>query len=276
MARRPESDGCVTITKTSLDKKPPRHWRCALAAWSVRSFVLLGLLRPFAAHATFIDCRAAAQVAEQEVGLPAGLLFAIGEVETGRQNVSTGQIEPWSWSTNMAGVSHYFGSETEAIDWTAMQLALGQRSIDVGCFQINLMHHPEAFITLEEAFDPLANARYAARFLLSLYRRSANWQVATAQYHSADPSRGGPYGARVFALLAGAMLPVASLTEVGYAARFERVMMPAGPAVYGIQVLVPGWRRASAPGVQPIMQRMGTPTRTARGLPRVFTPGMAN
>jgi len=267
----------VSITYKSRKKRLyPNGLRRAVLAWSARSLVLLGLLSPSVTHAAWTDCRAAAQVAEQEVGLPPGLLFAIGEVETGRQNLITGQVEPWSWSTNMAGASHYFGSETEAIDWTAMQLALGQRSIDVGCFQINLMHHPDAFITLEEAFDPLANARYAAHFLWSLYRRSANWQVATAQYHSADPARGGPYGARVFAVLAGGMLPVGSLTEVGYAARFERVLMPAGPAVYGIQVLVPGWRRAgaSAPVASPIMQRMGTPTRTARGLPRVFTPGM--
>jgi len=252
--------------------------RRRLLAWSMGGLVFMGLFSPLVAQAGFVDCRAAAQVAEQEVGLPSGLLFAIGEVETGRQNVTTGQVEPWSWSTNMAGASHYFGSEAEAIDWTAMQLALGQRSIDVGCLQINLMHHPEAFLTLEEAFDPLSNARYAAHFLMSLYRRSASWQVATAQYHSADPARGGPYGARVFALLNGAVLPVGALTEVGYAARFERVMMPSGPAVYGIQVLIPGWRRAelSAPVVRPIMQRMATPTRTARGLPRVFSPGMGN
>ncbi len=183
----------------------------------------------------------------------------------------------------MSGASHYFASEMAAIDWTAIQLALGQRSIDVGCFQINLMHHPDAFATLEEAFDTLANARYAAHFLRSLYRRSGNWQVATAQYHSADPARGGPYGERVFAILAGAMLPVGSLGEVGYAARFERVLLPAGPTVFGIQVLVPGWRRTGTTNPPattslgaPVTLRVVTPSRTARGLPRVFSPGMAS
>jgi hypothetical protein len=136
------------------------------------------------------------------------------------------------------------------------------------------MHHPQAFATLEEAFDTMANARYAARFLVSLYRRAGNWQVATAQYHSADPARGWPYGNRVFALLAGAELPLDSLAAVGYAARFERVLVPSGPAAYGIQVLVPGWRRAEE--AAPVMLRMGTPPRSAGGLPRVFSPGLGN
>jgi hypothetical protein len=235
------------------------------------------LLWPDAGHATGLDCRTAAQVAEQESGLPAGLLYAIGKVETGRPDFASGRVEPWAWSTNMAGASHYFDTEPAAIDWTALQLALGQRSIDVGCFQINLMHHPDAFATLEQAFDSLENARYAARFLLSLYRRSGSWQVATAQYHSADPSRGGPYGDRVFALLAGAELPVSALNAVGYAARFERVLVPAGPAAFGIQVLVPGWRRfGAAEAAAPTMRRVDARGRTRARLPRVFTPGADN
>ena len=46
--------------------------------------------------------------------------------------------------------------------------AQGVRSIDIGCMQVNLMHHPNAFATLDAAFDPLANALYAARFLTEL------------------------------------------------------------------------------------------------------------
>ena len=43
------------------------------------------------------------------------------------------------------------------------------RSIDIGCAQVNLMHHPDAFASLEQAFDPMANADYAARFLKQLH-----------------------------------------------------------------------------------------------------------
>jgi hypothetical protein len=244
----------------------------------VRLLVLLSVLGPLRAWGEPIDCRAAAQAAEQEMALPPGLLYAIGRVETGRPNLETGQVEPWSWSTNMAGISHYFASEPDAIDWTALQLALGQRSIDVGCFQINLLHHPQAFATLEEAFDPLTNARYAARFLKLLYQRTSNWQMAVAQYHSADPMRGGSYGSRVFALLTAGDWPVSIAIRPGIANGlpladgFERVLIPAGPALYGIQVLVPGWRRLDSPLRGAVMQRVQSPAHTPRRLPRVFTP----
>jgi hypothetical protein len=34
----------------------------------------------------------------------------------------------------------------------------GVRSIDIGCMQINLVHHPDAFGSLEAGFDPITNA----------------------------------------------------------------------------------------------------------------------
>ena len=38
--------------------------------------------------------------------------------------------------------------------------------------QVNLMHHPNAFADLDEAFDPAANARYAVTFLSALYQQT--------------------------------------------------------------------------------------------------------
>jgi hypothetical protein len=73
------------------------------------------------------------------------------------------------------------------------------QSIDVGCFQINLLHHPKAFTSIGEALDPSSNARYAGQFLTSLYARTGNWSDAVASYHSAQPERGNAYRARVFA-----------------------------------------------------------------------------
>ena len=100
------------------------------------------------------DCRSAAQAFEQSADLPPGLLLAIGQVESGRTDPITGRTDPWPWSTNHAGEGHYFASAQEAIAWTAVQLATGNRSIDVGCFQVNLYYHPDAFASLAEAFDP--------------------------------------------------------------------------------------------------------------------------
>ena len=75
--------------------------------------------------------------------------------------------------------------------------ARGLASIDIGCMQINLRHHPAAFPTLEEAFDPLANVRYGARFLSQLYAAHGEWPAAIARYHSGDPVSGQDYARRV-------------------------------------------------------------------------------
>ena len=78
--------------------------------------------------------------------------------------------------------------------------ARGVQSIDVGCMQVNLMHHPAAFASLEQAFDPAANAAYAARFLTALYADTRDWTRATAFYHSQTPERGELYQKRVAAV----------------------------------------------------------------------------
>jgi soluble lytic murein transglycosylase-like protein len=65
--------------------------------------------------------------------------------------------------------------------------------------QVNLMHHPNAFVTLDQAFDPTANAQYAARFLNTLYGTNGSWLQATAAYHSQTPAIGAEYQQRVMA-----------------------------------------------------------------------------
>jgi len=72
--------------------------------------------------------------------------------------------------------------------------------IDVGCMQVNLYHHPDAFDSLESAFDPVTNATYAARFLKSLRGAQGSWAYAVGQYHNSDwRARGQPYWRKVYA-----------------------------------------------------------------------------
>lgn len=142
-------------------------------------------------------CRRAAVSAEQEQGLPPGLLLAIGQQESGRWNAASGAVEPWPYAANAAGEGHLFPSRSDAIGYVTDRLRSGIRSIDVGCFQINLHHHPTAFASLEEAFDPDANARYAAHFLKALYAEAGSWEAAVGRYHSATPGLGDTYRAAV-------------------------------------------------------------------------------
>lgn len=142
-------------------------------------------------------CRAAISRAEGEAGIPAGLLQAIGQVESGRRNPETGSRGPWPWTLNAEGRGHFFPSRDAAIAALREMQGRGVRVIDVGCMQINLHHHPRAFASVEDAFDPERNARYAARFLGELFTARPDWMTAAGHYHSHTPDLAEAYRARI-------------------------------------------------------------------------------
>ena len=134
----------------------------------------------------------------QPRAMPATLLPAISRVESGRRDPATGRVRAWPWTINVEGVGSFFDSKEDVIAAVRMFQAKGVRSIDVGCMQVNLLHHPAAFPDLDTAFDPQANAVYAARFLTALYGQTRDWSLATAMYHSQTQERGEDYQRRVF------------------------------------------------------------------------------
>jgi hypothetical protein len=148
---------------------------------------------------TALSCGAAGRAAEQAGGLPANLLVSIGYVESGRADPASGQIAPWPWpwTVNVDGAGYYFDSEQDAAAFARGAEASGASDVDVGCFQISLENHPDAFASLDDAFDPAGNADFAAHFLNQLKTRSGSWEAAIADYHSAVPALGLPYQRRV-------------------------------------------------------------------------------
>jgi soluble lytic murein transglycosylase-like protein len=122
---------------------------------------------------------------------------AISLVESGRPDPEKGANVAWPWTINAEGKGAYFATKAEAVAEVARLRGRGVRSIDVGCMQVNLHHHGEAFASLEEAFDPLANALYAAAFLNQLKEETETWPLAVQRYHSATPEKGQPYQAKV-------------------------------------------------------------------------------
>ena len=147
-------------------------------------------------------CRAGIRAAEANAGIPAHLLMAIGRAESNRADPITGVFHPWPWTINAEGRGSFFPDRAAAIAAVRQLQAQGVRSIDIGCMQINLRHHPNAFASLEEAFDPVANTRYAARFLSELRAELGDWNRASAAYHSRTPEFGSRYQARVAELWA--------------------------------------------------------------------------
>jgi hypothetical protein len=186
-------------------------------------------------------CEQAGSLAEQAGGLPPGLLLAIGRIESGRWDPARGRMTPWPWAINAAGKGQWFDSKDMASGRVLALLAGGTRSIDVGCFQISLLYHPAAFVSLDEAFDPDANARYAARFLLGLHARTGSWEAAVEAYHSAVPALGYAYRQLVFSTWGSAPpLPVAIAARSGTPVRAARREPDPIPVVMaGVQVWTP-------------------------------------
>ena len=146
-------------------------------------------------------CRSAIAAAERSYGVPDRLMQAIGVVESGRAD-ERGGVTAWPWTINVEGVGYVFETKQEAIAAVNEHRARGARSIDVGCMQVNLLHHGDAFGSLEQAFDPGANSRYAAQFLQNLLAQTGSWPRAAAGYHSLTPDIGADYGRKVLAVWA--------------------------------------------------------------------------
>lgn len=144
-----------------------------------------------------LACEAAIAAQEGGSGLPRGLLRAIAHVETGKWDVQLQRSLPWPWAFNAEGTSHLAVNREDAALRVRRLLARGVQSVDVGCMQINLRHHPLAFATVEEGFDPHRNVGYAIRLLHELRRRHGDWPAAIMRYHSGTAQRGEAYARRV-------------------------------------------------------------------------------
>ena len=123
---------------------------------------------------------------EQKYGIPHGLLLGIALTESGKTDQNSKRFIPWPWTINANGKGYRLKSKQEAMQKVKELQDSGIFLIDVGCMQINLVHHSKAFRSLNEAFTPEKNIEYAAKFLVSLYEQKKSWEKATKCYHSAN------------------------------------------------------------------------------------------
>jgi len=146
-------------------------------------------------------CQQQTALQEGRFRIPRNLLHAISLAESGRYNAQTGENIAWPWTVTYGGKGRYFDTLAEAKAEVEIALTEGVQNIDVGCMQVNLMYHPDAFSTLDDAFDPAQNTAYAARFLKSIQAKNRNWGLATGVYHSSTKSKAQKYRRRVFKLM---------------------------------------------------------------------------
>ena len=178
------------------------HSENRTAATFLRTFGLAAFLCVFnalSAHGWSGVCIDTAQRINRAEGLPANLLSSIAITESGRTDPATKAKVAWPWTVTSGGEGQYFPTKAAAIAAVKRLHRAGVENIDVGCMQINLKYHPDAFSSLAEAFEPEVNVRYAARFLKELRGAWNGWSEAVRHYHSADAERGRAYERRVAA-----------------------------------------------------------------------------
>jgi len=149
-------------------------------------------------------CQAAISVAEAKYALPPNVLGSIAKVESGRPIGALNSIAPWPWTIDADGQALFLDSRAASVAWSAQGLKRGVQFLDVGCMQVDLQMHPNAFKTLDQAFDPAANVDYAARFLRALHdAANGDWNVAVGWYHSHTADLAAAYRNRVALVGAG-------------------------------------------------------------------------
>ncbi|MEW5728793.1 MAG: transglycosylase SLT domain-containing protein [Pseudomonadota bacterium] len=150
-----------------------------------------------AAGAKGAACRDEILAAARRHGVPEAVALTVARVESGGDPLAM----------NIQGWPAWAHSATDAVNAVRKLRAAGVTSIDVGCMQINLKHHPTAFPRLEDAFDPKVNVDYGVRFLKRLHAEKRSWGKAIASYHSSDPARQKVYLRTVLSKFSGLSHP---------------------------------------------------------------------
>lgn len=135
---------------------------------------------------------------ENSLKMPRNILRVISTHESGKWYRPLRKNIPWPWTVNVNGRGYYYENKQQAIAAVKEFMNEGKTSIDVGCMQINLKYHPDAFYSLEQAFEPKYNVGYGASLLTKHYKRQKSWRTAIKYYHNRDPKKGKRYLAHIY------------------------------------------------------------------------------
>ena len=93
-------------------------------------------------------CQQATQQIERKYGIPRNLLRAISLTESGRWIKQDKANIAWPWTVASGKAGDFLPTKRAAIQHVESLQAKGVTNIDVGCMQINLRYHPDAFKNL--------------------------------------------------------------------------------------------------------------------------------
>lgn len=180
-------------------------------------------------------CAEQTQLQERVAGIPQHLLTAISKAESGRWDDANKASIAWPWTVTSGGEGRFYDSREEALAEVRRLKAAGVKNIDVGCMQVNLMHHGHQFASVEHAMDPAANAAYAATFLKSLKDQTGDWRDAAGRYHSSTPDKHARYMAKIDRLWAETrkapiQAPMPAFAALAPKPAAGRIQPPANPS----------------------------------------------
>lgn len=236
----------------------------AFRGWRIKGLVALAFVlaaQPLhAAPSLGADGHCSGQTArfERLYGIPPQLLDAISIVESGRYDQTHKATLAWPWTVTANGEGKYFPSKAEAIAEVRRLKGQGVRNIDVGCMQVNLKHHPNAFADLEEAFEPVSNVSYAARFLKGLFEATGHWPTAASYYHSQTPHLAAAYRARLMKVWNGT-----SINQALASLPHSPTQKPVPPSSQRVEELRKAWKDQAGAG-RGEAQRIAAAYRQAR------------
>ena len=142
-------------------------------------------------------CIESAKKFEKIYRLPENLLVSIALTESGK-SLKNGEFVAWPWTINMKGKGKFFNSKEKALQYVTGFIKRGRKNIDMGCMQVNHMYHPNAFISLEKAFDPETNVEWSANLIKNLYQKYGSYKEAVGYYHSYRTIKKNQYASKVF------------------------------------------------------------------------------
>lgn len=169
-----------------FDRTPAKNFAFVAAMKTIRFlfFLCLVFVPRIACGDDSLLCLKETARREREDNIQTNLLSAIALVESGRYSKEYPSGIAWPWTVTAEGRGGFYPSKKEAAAAVRGLQAQGVANIDVGCMQINLKYHPEAFKSIEEALSPSANIAYAATFLKRHYEETKSWGIAATRYHS--------------------------------------------------------------------------------------------
>jgi len=115
------------------------------------------------------------------VGVPAPLLYAMSQAESGM--FKEGAFAPWPWTLNVAGEARRFDDRQAMFEGLMTALGTGEMMIDVGPMQVNWYWQFGELGSPWRITDPAVNIKIGAQILKTHYDRSGDWWEAVGRYH---------------------------------------------------------------------------------------------